>query len=47
MNEKKKMSRAMREAQQEKQAKKVVNWIFGVLILLAILFCAYSIFLVG
>ena len=28
---------------QEQEGRKVVNWIFGVLVVLAIAFCAYSI----
>ena len=30
------------EKKQEKQAKNVVNWIFGILIFLAIVFAVYS-----
>jgi hypothetical protein len=29
---------------QEKAGRNVVNWIFGILIVMAIAFCAYSIF---
>jgi hypothetical protein len=29
---------------QEKEGRKVVNWIFGILILFAIAFCAYTIY---
>ena len=29
---------------QEQEGRKIVNWIFGVLVVLAIAFCAYSIF---
>lgn len=29
---------------QEQEGRKVVNWIFGIFILLAIAFCAYSIY---
>lgn len=38
MSEKSKLNRARREAQQEKQAKKVVEIIFWALILLAIIY---------
>ena len=46
MSEKKNLRRAKREARQEKEAKNVVSWIFGVLVLLAFIFLAYSIFAV-
>ncbi|MDD6507343.1 MAG: hypothetical protein PUF39_08220 [Prevotellaceae bacterium] len=46
MSEKKNLRRAKREARQEKEAKNVVRWIFGVLVLLAFIFLAYSIFAV-
>ena len=37
MNKKKReMQKARREAKQEQQAKKVINWIVGVLVVLAI-----------
>ena len=42
MSERSKMHRAQREAKQEKQAKKVIKWIFGGLIVLAVLFIIYS-----
>jgi hypothetical protein len=29
---------------QEQEGRKIVNWIFGILVVLAIAFCAYSIF---
>lgn len=29
---------------QEKEGRKVVNWIFGILILLSVAFCAYTIY---
>lgn len=29
---------------QEKEGRNVVNWIFGILILLAVAFCAYTIY---
>lgn len=38
MSEKSKMRRAQREAKQQKQAKRVINWIFGALIVLALIF---------
>ncbi|MBP5712956.1 MAG: hypothetical protein J6W77_08255 [Prevotella sp.] len=41
MSEKSKVKRARREAEQEKKGKKVVNWIFGVLIVLAICYMIY------
>ena len=46
MSEKKNLRRAKREARREKEAKNVVRWIFGVLVLLAFIFLAYSIFAV-
>lgn len=42
MSQKSKVNRARREAKQEKSGKKVVNWIFGVLIALAICFMIYT-----
>ena len=41
MSEKSKLTRARREAQQEKQAKKVVEIIFWALILLAIIYTVW------
>lgn len=38
MSQKNKMRQARREANQEKQAKKVITWIFVALILLALVF---------
>ena len=38
--------RAAYEARQEKEGKKVVNWIFAVLIILAICFIVYSMIIV-
>jgi len=32
------------EKKQELEGRKVVNWIFGILVLLAVAFCAYSIY---
>lgn len=43
-----KQSKARREAykaKQEKEGKKVVKWIFAVLVLLAILFMVYSVYI--
>ena len=42
MSEKSKINRAARQAKQERQAKKVVYWIFGTLIAFAIAFMIYS-----
>lgn len=33
------------EKKQEQQGKKVVNWIFGILVVLAIIFAGYTIYL--
>lgn len=41
MSEKSKQRRARREAKQEQQAKNIIGWIFGGLILLAIVFVIY------
>ena len=46
MNEKKKLRRAQRDARQEKEGKKVVNWIFGALIVLAIAYMIYMVVIV-
>ena len=35
------------EKKQEEQGRKIVNWIFGVLIVVAIAFCAMSIYMYG
>ena len=35
------------EKKQEQEGRKVVNWIFGVLIVLAVAYAAYSIWLVA
>jgi len=35
------------EKKQEEKGRKVVNWIFGVLIVVAIAFCAMSIYMYG
>ncbi len=42
MNQKSKARHAHQEAQQEKQAKKVITWIFAVLIVLAVVFLAMA-----
>ncbi len=42
MSEKGKARRAAYEERQERKAKKIVNWIFVVLVLLAICFIAYT-----
>lgn len=42
MSQKNKVRHAQREAQQEKQANKVVGWIFAVLIVLALAFLAVA-----
>lgn len=42
MSDKGKARRAAYEAQQEKKAKRVVNWIFASLVLLAILYIIYT-----
>ena len=46
MSKKGQARRADYEARQEKEGKKVVNWIFAVLVILALCFIAYSIILV-
>ena len=46
MSQKSKIRHAKRDAQQEQQAKKVVRWIFGAVVALAIVFMIYSIFIV-
>ena len=46
MSQKAQARRAAYEARQEKEGKKVVNWIFAVLVILALCFIAYSIILV-
>jgi len=45
MSQKRKTQRARRAAQEEKQARKVVNWIFGALVVLAVIFLA--IYIIG
>ena len=45
MSKKNKARRAAYQARQEKEGKKVVNWIFGVLIFLALCFVVYSVWI--
>lgn len=45
MSKKGQARRAAYEARQEKEGKKVVNWIFAVLVVLALCFIAYSVIL--
>lgn len=45
MSQKNKIRHAKREAQQEEQGKKVVRWVFGVLVALALIYMVYSIFM--
>jgi hypothetical protein len=42
MSERSKLNRSIRAAKQEKQAKTVIKWIFGALIVLALAFLIYS-----
>ncbi len=42
MSDKGKARRAAYEAQQEKKGRKIVNWIFIVLVLLAVCYIAYT-----
>ena len=46
MSKKGQARRAAYEARQEKEGKKVVNWIFAALIILAICFIVYSMIIV-
>ncbi|MGM9698459.1 MAG: hypothetical protein ACI4B3_07565 [Prevotella sp.] len=46
MSKKGQARRAAYEARQEKEGKKVVNWIFAVLVILALCFIAYSMIIV-
>lgn len=45
MSQKNKIRHAKREAQLEEQGKKVVKWVFGVLVALALIYMVYSIFM--
>lgn len=47
MSKKTNVRRAAYQKKQEEEGKKVVNWIFGVLIVLALAFAVYSMFIVG
>ncbi len=43
MSQKSKVRHAQREALQEKQAKKVINWIFAALVVLAVVFLVFAV----
>lgn len=43
MSEKSRLRRKARDEKQEKQANRIINWIFGVLIALAIIFAISTI----
>ncbi|MGI6223010.1 MAG: hypothetical protein ACOYJG_05335 [Prevotella sp.] len=45
MSDKSKQRRANYQAKQEKKANHVVNWIFGVLVALGIIYMLFSIFM--
>ena len=45
MSKKNNARRVAYQARQEKEGKKVVNWIFGVLIFLALCFVVYSVWI--
>ena len=45
MTKKKNARRIAYQGRQEKEGKKVVNWIFGVLVFLAICFVIYSVYI--
>lgn len=45
MSKKNNARRAAYQARQEKEGKKVVNWIFGVLIFFALCFVVYSVWI--
>ncbi len=42
MNDKSKARRAAYEKRQEENGRKIVNWIFAILVILAIIFIVYS-----
>lgn len=44
MSQKNKSHHSKRDAQQEEQGKKVVGWVFGVLVALALVYMVYSVF---
>ena len=45
-NKKDQARRAAYQARQEKEGKRVVNWIFGILVALALCFIVYSVYIV-
>ena len=45
-NKKDQARRAAYQARREKEGKRVVNWIFGILVALALCFIAYSVYIV-
>ncbi|MBO5584003.1 MAG: hypothetical protein SPK85_05710 [Prevotella sp.] len=47
MSKKNNARRAAYQKRQEEDGKKVVNWIFGVLVVLALAFAVYSMFIVS
>ena len=47
MSKKDNARRAAYQKRQEEDGKKVVNWIFGVLVVLALAFAVYSMFIVS
>ncbi|MBQ1854049.1 MAG: hypothetical protein II136_03595 [Prevotella sp.] len=47
MSKKNNARRAAFQKRQEEDGKKVVNWIFGVLVVLALAFAVYSMFIVS
>lgn len=42
MNDKSKVRRAAYEKRQEEKGRKIVNWIFAILVILAVIFIVYS-----
>jgi hypothetical protein len=46
MSERSKMRRKARDEKEKKEGAKIVNWIFGILIFLAVCFAVYSMWLV-
>ena len=47
MNDKSKARRAAYEKRQEEKGRKIVNWIFAVLVILAVIFIVYSATIAG
>ncbi len=47
MNDKSKARRAAYEKRQEEKGRKIVNWIFAVLVILAVIFIIYSATIAG